>query len=200
VRARQPAIAAYALSRLDLASGGTACALKVDRQLIDRHTDGSYAVLRLTGHCPQSGPALVIDYRLLFDIDPTHRGLMQYVHGGRTDSVIFASDAVSRHSARGRVWTQLVAYIHEGVWHILARLRSHPVPALALLPAVLSRSHGTWDAGIELPLVVLGVAKSLPPSPSRIRSRFRSRRWGCIAAIALDRIRHCPLGRPGGGE
>jgi hypothetical protein len=144
VHARQPAIAAYALSRLDVASGGTACALKVDRQLIDRHTDGSYAVLRLSGHCPQSGPALVIDYRLLFDIDPTHRGLMQYVHGGRTDSVIFASDARVQKLGAGTVWTQLVAYIHEGVWHIWLGFDHILFLLSLLLPAVLLRSHGTW--------------------------------------------------------
>jgi len=132
------------LSRLDLASGGTACALKVDRQLIDRHTDGSYAVLRLSGNCPQSGPALVIDYRLLFDIDPTHRGLMQYVHGGRTDSVIFASDARVQTLGAGTVWTQLFAYIHEGVWHIWLGFDHILFLLSLLLPAVLLRIHGTW--------------------------------------------------------
>src|SRR5450755_1658837 len=137
VRARQSNIAAYALSRLDIASGGVACSLKVEDQLIDEHTDGSYAVLRLSGTCPQPGPALLIDYRLLFDIDPTHRGLLQYVHGGRSDSVIFSSEARIQTMGAGTAWTQLIAYIHEGVWHIWLGFDHILFLLSLLLPAVL---------------------------------------------------------------
>ena len=46
---------------------------------IDTHTDGAYAVLTLAGACPQAGPTLAIDYRLFFDVDPQHRGLLNFV-------------------------------------------------------------------------------------------------------------------------
>lgn len=144
VRARQAEIAAYAMSRLDVSSGGAACTLDVGEQLIDQHTDGSYAVLRLSGSCPQSGPALLIDYRLLFDIDPTHRGLMQYVHASRSDSVIFSSDARTQTLGAGTAWTQLIAYVHEGVWHIWLGFDHILFLLSLLLPAVLRRAKRAW--------------------------------------------------------
>src|SRR2546429_7221841 len=52
VRARHADIIAYALARLEVAAGGTACPLRVDEQLIDQHSDGAYAVLKLAGVCP----------------------------------------------------------------------------------------------------------------------------------------------------
>jgi hypothetical protein len=159
VRARQPEIAAYALSRLDVSSGGAACALKVDDYMIDQHTDGSYAVLRLSGTCPQPGPALLIDYRLLFDIDPTHRGLMQYVHGGRSDSVIFSSDARTLTIGAGTAWKQFIAYVHEGIWHIWLGFDHILFLLSLLLPAVLLRSHGTWMPASSFRAAFWDVAK-----------------------------------------
>ena len=159
VRARQPEIAAYALSRLDVSSGGAACALKVDQQLIDEHTDGSYAVLRLSGTCPHPGPALLVDYRLLFDIDPTHRGLMQYVHDGRADSVVFSSDARSQTMGAGTVWTQLIAYVHEGIWHIWLGFDHILFLLSLLLPAVLLRKQGAWLPASSFRSAFIDVAK-----------------------------------------
>mgnify|MGYP000458643569 CR=1 FL=1 len=52
-----------------IASGANACTLQVAEHLIDSHTDGAYAVLRLTGTCPASSGGLGVQYRLLFDID-----------------------------------------------------------------------------------------------------------------------------------
>src|SRR6476469_9871774 len=48
VRSRQDQIAAYALSRLTLASGGRRCATNATRLLIDHHTDGAYTVVPFT--------------------------------------------------------------------------------------------------------------------------------------------------------
>jgi hypothetical protein len=159
VRARQADIAAYALSRLDVASGGAACSLKVEDQLIDEHTDGSYAVLRLKGACPQPGPTLLVDYRLLFDIDPTHRGLLRYVHDGRSDSVIFSSDARTQAMGAGTAWTQLIAYVHEGVWHIWLGFDHILFLLSLLLPAVLLRREGRWMPASSFRSAFLDVAK-----------------------------------------
>src|SRR2546429_3543778 len=58
VRAKHAEIAAYALDRLGIASGGSPCHLALTSHAIDSHTDGAYAVLKLAGRCAQSGPAL----------------------------------------------------------------------------------------------------------------------------------------------
>ena len=55
VRARHADIAAYALQRLDVSSGGERCALSATAQMIDSHTDGAYAVLAFSGRCAAPG-------------------------------------------------------------------------------------------------------------------------------------------------
>ena len=148
VRAKNTAIAAYALSRLSLASGGTVCPLEMAdadaNVLIDEHSDGAYAVLRLAGACPKGDAELTIDYRLLFDVDPTHRGLLQFVEDERNDSVIFSADARTQRLGAGTRWQQLAAYVHEGIWHIWLGFDHILFLLSLLLPAVLLRRDGAW--------------------------------------------------------
>jgi hypothetical protein len=144
VRAKRAAIVAYALSRLDVASDGTACPLEATDLLIDTHSDGAYAVLRVAGACPQPAPVLSVAYRLLFDVDPTHRGLLQYLEQGRAHSAIFSADARSQTLGAGTRWQQLAAYIHEGVWHIWLGFDHILFLLSLLLPAVLLRHGGAW--------------------------------------------------------
>ncbi|HVP87629.1 MAG TPA: HupE/UreJ family protein, partial [Casimicrobiaceae bacterium] len=111
VRARQSDIAAYALARLEVASGGEVCPLSVTKHLIDQHSDGAYAVLKLSGVCPRPGPALAVTYRLFFDLDPMHRGLLQYVESGQSHSVIFSAEARTHTLGSGNWWEQFTAYV-----------------------------------------------------------------------------------------
>jgi hypothetical protein len=145
VRAKNTAIVAYALSRLTVGSGEIACSLGAADVLIDEHSDGAYAVLQITGACPKPDAVLTVDYGLLFDVDPTHRGLLQYVEDGRNYSVIFSADARTQRLGSGASWQQLAAYVHEGVWHIW-RGFDHILFLLSLLlPAVLLRRDGAWQ-------------------------------------------------------
>ena len=59
LRARHAEIDSWALGRLALARGG-ACELRLADHLVDTHTDGAYAVLKLTGSCPAAGGELVV--------------------------------------------------------------------------------------------------------------------------------------------
>ena len=65
LRAQHPEIATYALARLTLNADGRACRLVAGEQLVDRHSDGAYSVLRFAAHC--GAPArrtLAVGYRL----------------------------------------------------------------------------------------------------------------------------------------
>ena len=67
-------------------------------QLIDNHSDGAYAVLRFTATCAAAPSVLDIDYRLFFDIDPQHRGLLNLSAQGATRAGIFSVDAPRSNS------------------------------------------------------------------------------------------------------
>jgi hypothetical protein len=159
VRARQGDIAAYALARLDVTSAGEACPLRVTQHLIDQHSDGAYAVLKLAGACPQQGPALAVTYRLFFDLDPMHRGLLQYVDGGASHSVVFSAEARTQTLGNGTWWQQLGAYVHEGVWHIWLGFDHILFLLSLLLPAVLLLREGRWQPGESFGTAFLDVAK-----------------------------------------
>ena len=145
VRLRSSAIRDYALPRLVVSVGSAACALEAGEILIDEHSDGAYAVLPLAATCPKSDGFLAVDYRLLFDIDPTHRGLLQYRQGERTHSAIFSAATPTQTLGAGTAWQQLAAYVHEGVWHIWLGFDHILFLLSLLLPAVLTRRAGAWQ-------------------------------------------------------
>ena len=161
VRAKHAAIAAYALSRLGVASAGERCALTVTEQMIDTHTDGAYAVLMLAGQCAKAGPTLAIDYRLFFDIDPQHRGLLNLVEKGRSASVVFSAETPSRSvggNASGPL-VQFATYLYEGVWHIWLGFDHILFLVSLLLPAVLMRREDIWQPVRSFRAAFVDVAK-----------------------------------------
>ena len=149
LKARHGAIDAYALQRLRIASAGETCPLTATDHLVDSHTDGAYAVVMFTGTCAQSGPTLRIDYRLFRDIDPQHRGLLNYVEAGVSRSVVFSVETPERvvggDSAGPLV--QFATYVHEGIWHIWLGFDHILFLLSLLLPAVLVRRDRKWQAG-----------------------------------------------------
>jgi hypothetical protein len=161
LRARHAAIASYALSRLKLSSDDAPCPLRVTAHLVDSHTDGAYAVLRLQGACPQAVAALRVDYDLLFEIDPQHKGLLRLTHGATTGSAIFAPDARSQllQLAEPSRWRQFADYVRHGVWHIWIGFDHILFLVSLLLPAVLVRHEGKWQGRATLKASVLDVLK-----------------------------------------
>jgi hypothetical protein len=161
VRARQGDIAAYALSRLRVSSAGQACALRATGQLVDMHTDGAYAVLRLQGVCPEAGPTLAIDYTLFQGADPQHRGLLNFVEHGASSSHVFSADAAHQivGGTAGGALRQLATYVHEGVWHIWLGFDHILFLLSLLLPAVLVRRGGRWAPAASFRASFVDVAK-----------------------------------------
>ncbi len=148
LRAHHADIAAYALARLQLQAGGGNCPAQAVQHLVDHHTDGAYAVLRWQAQCPAAATDLAIDYRLLFDLDPQHRGLLRLQFGGQTHSAVFAPDKAQQRFelARPDRLRQFGDYFVQGVWHIWIGI-DHILFLLALLfPAVLLRVAGAWQA------------------------------------------------------
>lgn len=147
VRTREADIASYALARLAVSSGGERCELMPSAWLIDSHTDGAYAVMKLDGACAQAGPTLAIDYRLFERLDPQHRGLLNFVEHGESRSVVFSADSPHRVVGGGSAGplAQFATYVNEGVWHIWTGFDHILFLLSLLLPAVLVR-HAFVDA------------------------------------------------------
>ncbi|MCC8405272.1 HupE/UreJ family protein [Paraburkholderia sp. MMS20-SJTN17] len=161
VRARKRDIAAYAFAHLQVSSAGKLCALEPIGQLIDSHTDGTYAVLTFRGECPRASPTLSIDYRLFEGLDPQHRGLLNFVENGQSRSVVFSADAPHRiiGSDTGGPLTQFAIYLNEGVWHIWTGYDHILFLLSLLLPAVLIREGGAWQPGASFRQAFIDVTK-----------------------------------------
>jgi hypothetical protein len=159
VSAKHADIGAWALGRLSLQRGGS-CNLQVSKHLIDTHTDGAYAVLRLDGSCPEASEALTLHYRLLFEQDDLHRGLLKLNLDGLTHAAVLSPDQPEMTYQAGETsrLKQFGQYVVEGVWHIWIGF-DHILFLLALLlPAVLVYEAHRWQGaatfGVALRQVV----------------------------------------------
>lgn len=148
VRAKHADIAAYALSRLRLTSEGKICPSRMVEHLVDEHTDGTYAVLRFTADCVGPLHTLQAQYGLFFDIDPQHKGLLRLQYQGSASTGIFSPEKAIQEFKlqRPNKLAQFLDYGKEGVWHIWIGF-DHILFLLALLlPAVVVRREGKWEA------------------------------------------------------
>ena len=148
VRAKHNDIAAYAMSRLQIAAQGTACPLTVTEHLVDDHTDGAYAVLRFKAECSANIQVLQARYNLFFDVDPQHKGLLRLEYQGSSSTAIFSPEKASQEFTLKQVskLQQFLDYAREGVWHIWIGF-DHILFLLALLlPAVVFRQDKKWQA------------------------------------------------------
>jgi hypothetical protein len=141
VKAQRQAIAAHALSRLHIAADGRDCELQVENLLVTKHSDGAYAVLALETDCPGDPAVLNIHYNLLFDIDPTHRGLVLYTGGGIASTHVLSptQPTLELRTGDAGLWNAFADYVREGVWHIWIGFDHILFLLSLLLPAVLVR-------------------------------------------------------------
>jgi hypothetical protein len=145
LRARRQALVDWALPQLSVQRGG-ACTLSAGALMVDRHTDGAYAVLPLTGECPAATGALTLGYHLLFEQDALHRGLLRLMLDGGTQTAVFSPEQAEQRFEAGAVsrWTQFRQYLIEGIWHIWMGF-DHVLFLLSLLlPAVLLWDGTRW--------------------------------------------------------
>jgi hypothetical protein len=147
VRTRSADIAKYATERLEIVTGEKTCEWQAPAPLqLDQHSDGTYAVLIMAVKCEGLVRGLKLRYSLLFDVDPSHRGLVQWQAPGSTTSqaLIFAAASGEQPLAlqpQGP-WDTLRQYVLDGVWHIWIGY-DHILFLLALLlPSVLVRREG----------------------------------------------------------
>ena len=150
LRARQSDLSAWALSRLELNRSGS-CPLQVTSLQVDEHTDGGYAVLRLAGVCPGASGPLGLQYRLLFDLDSLHRGLLRLTLDGATHTTVISptSGVLQFGAMQTSRWAQFKQYLVEGVWHIWIGFDHILFLLSLLLPAVLVLQMRRWQGVVN---------------------------------------------------
>jgi hypothetical protein len=83
LRKHQKALADYAYTQLLFAGDGKLCRIEPNRQAVDFHADGAYAVLFFDVLCDGTAQRLTVDYRLFFKIDPSHRAILVLRSAGK---------------------------------------------------------------------------------------------------------------------
>jgi len=165
LKAARARIADYALSRLRLEAIGRGdrqvCTTKLTDLLVDEHVDGHYAVLRFSADCGLRPRELAVRYQLLFEVDPTHRGLLDVRGGAAEQAEVLSKDApfaTVNVTAPGR-WRQFQGFVSEGIWHILKGF-DHILFLLTLLfPAVVRYGSAGWEPRESLRESALDVLK-----------------------------------------
>ena len=174
LRAKHGEISAYALARLKIAANGDDCALKPTAHLVDEHSDGAYAVLRFSANCRAGAIAeLTVDYRLFFDLDPTHRGLLRIEHAGGALTGVLSPERARQSFVLAEVssWSQLLDYLREGVWHIW-----------------IGFDHILFLLSLLLPAVLAGGASGLPFSQPALR--FAPVFWDVFRIVTAFTVAH----------
>jgi len=183
VRTRERDLFGYALARLDLTSDAEPCTMMPGELLVDDHSDGAYAVLRFSAQCARPLQRLGVAYRLLFDLDATHRGLLRLDAGGISRSAVLSPMGRSPSAAKamdGRerpakalegplqaiqqfdlAQTSRLAtfaqFVGDGMHHIWVGYDHMLFLISLLLPAVLLRREHAWQPVPSLKSALLGV-------------------------------------------
>lgn len=122
---------------------------------LDRHSDGTHAVLQRRWDCPAAAQALTLHYSLFADSDPTHRVIvrLQAADGSEQTAVGVPGVALSMGGGAQAAEppTGFAGFVAEGVHHILIGT-DHVLFLLALLlPAVLVAGPRRPLAGVLEP-------------------------------------------------
>ena len=171
VRSRGDDITKYATANLALSSKEKPCALTTTAPMqLDKHSDGTYAVLSLSAACGAAlTDALQVKYSLLFDVDPSHRGLVQWLPPGSSSKDGKAEEALSVilgiESATQNLpfqppsqWQSFKQYVVEGAFHIWIGYDHILFLLSLLLPAVLIFRRNDTNTAKKL----LGNSQILP--------------------------------------
>jgi hypothetical protein len=142
-----PRIADYVQARLQIEG----CTLATDTAALADLSDGAYWSLPITAQCAHAQHALTVTYRLLFDIDAQHRGLIHL--DGQT---VIIRDATPVHVALGEA-TSIKSFVEEGVWHIWMGLDHILFLTCLILPAVFQRRSARWQAADSMRDVAIEV-------------------------------------------
>jgi len=155
LRTRQQAIEDYAFSNLQVTAGGSynrnvsPCVRQPGQLQVDHHSDGAYAVITFNLECSWPIDQLAVSYQFFFDLDPTHRGLVQISKADNSQFVVFSPNTpqTTIYFNTSNQWRTVQQFLTEGVWHIWIGYDHILFLLCLLLPSVLNttQSQRTHD-------------------------------------------------------
>jgi hypothetical protein len=148
ITAHDAAIRAYVTDRIRLSTAAGPCPLTTGALAALDRADGTHVAVAVSARCAGAAEPLTVDYRALFDVDATHRGLL------RLDGAHGAAAAIARSAGTvtldGGDGVSVLGFVREGVWHIwigfdhILFLVALLLPAV-YLPARLSDRRRAWQ-------------------------------------------------------
>jgi hypothetical protein len=148
LRASQAALEAYVLGHLRLSGNDGRCRMEFSSVQVNERVDGNYVWLPFTAHCGGAFKRLSIDYRVLDEEDPSHRGLLTLSANGETQTAVLGGGSTLRvfELDHPSPWSAFAEYLRAGVWHIWSGVDHLLFLLSLLLPAVLVRLQNRWEA------------------------------------------------------
>lgn len=148
VRAAQGALVLYLRTHLQLSQHEGVCALQFGALKVNERVDGKYLWQPFTATCPAALRQLTIDYRLLDEEDPSHRGLLTLTAAGTGQTAVLggAHSLQSFDLRHPSLWAACFEYLEAGIWHIWSGIDHLLFLLSLLLPAVLLRRDRRWQA------------------------------------------------------
>jgi hypothetical protein len=183
VQARRTAIEQYALARVDIKGDGLTCELQPTGQKIDEHTDGAYDVIEFDAVCDKNIPSkLTVVYRLMFDLDPYHRGIVTIHAGDKVAGAVLGPDrpVATLNLHEPERWSEFKSFLTDGIWHIWTGIDHILFLLSLLLPAVLIRRR--LDTPAHDSHFGAGVADS-SGAMMALTSRHARYRWEAVGSF-----------------
>ncbi len=141
-------VTAYALSHLQFVVDARVLSPQFTSTtpVFEEFSDGQYLELDFALEHFRAPRTLDISYRIFFETNSLHRGLLRIEAGGKTQIAAFSPTHSSETFRFGppSYGRQFSVFLREGVWHIWTGY-DHILFLLALLlPSVLQREGGQW--------------------------------------------------------
>jgi hypothetical protein len=158
LRAAAPAVIRYVTSHVMFRAQSEPCDLDFQPIQVNDRVDGIYAWLPFTARCPVPVRELTIEYTVMRDIDPSHRGLLTLTAGSVTQAEVLGGETLQSAFSPSR-WRTFTEYFHAGVWHILSGIDHLLFLLSLLLPAVLLRVRGEWRPVLKARPALIDILK-----------------------------------------
>lgn len=142
LRTRYQDIETYAFAHFQVNNNLDKCVHKIGQLQVDHRSDGAYAVINFNLQCSKPIDKLTVNYQLLFDLDPTHRGLVQIGKGDNSYFLIFSPEKqlIEINFRLSNQWQTFRQFLTEGIWHIWKGYDHILFLLCLLLPSVVRKT------------------------------------------------------------